>query len=98
MALGCFLVSPDLHSFILFLFPSAPECHAEVQVSVPALLEVQLGHKVSISCTHTTEGHDGLPLVEWFIVSMRVLGRRIMAAGGVVLLDALSNQPFCPWL
>uniref|UniRef100_A0A670IU80 Ig-like domain-containing protein n=1 Tax=Podarcis muralis TaxID=64176 RepID=A0A670IU80_PODMU len=70
---------------------ATPECHAEVQVSVPALLEVQLGHKVSISCTHTTEGHDGLPLVEWFIVSMRVLGRRIMAAGGVVLLDTDKN-------
>nr|XP_034973928.1 basal cell adhesion molecule isoform X1 [Zootoca vivipara] len=80
MGSACSPTAFPLRGLVLGLFLlacSAPECQAEVQVSVPTSLEVQLGHKVSISCTHTTEGQDSLPVVEWFITDKNGEQRRV---------------------
>lgn len=51
-----------------------------MQVSVPAEMEVLLGEKVSILCTHMLPEDD--PLVEWFIVSAWNSGRKTTGGGG----------------
>ncbi|XP_062996524.1 basal cell adhesion molecule isoform X2 [Elgaria multicarinata webbii] len=67
-----------LQGLLLWLFLLAcPECQADVQVSVPAVMDVLLGDPVSILCTHTVTGGDGYLLVEWFITDKNGEQRRV---------------------
>ncbi|KAL8219735.1 UNVERIFIED_CONTAM: hypothetical protein K2H54_032323 [Gekko kuhli] len=52
-------------------------CHAEVEISVPSVVEVLLGKQASISCTHTVTGGKGYHLVEWFITDKNGEQRRV---------------------
>ncbi|XP_054855168.1 basal cell adhesion molecule [Eublepharis macularius] len=56
---------------------ACPGCHGEVEVSVPAEVEVLLGQRASISCTHTITGGKGYHLVEWFITDKNGEQRRV---------------------
>ncbi|XP_061453862.1 basal cell adhesion molecule [Rhineura floridana] len=60
----------------LFLL-ACSECQADVQVFAPAVMEVLLGHQVSILCEHKVSGGDGSLLVEWFITDKNGEQRRV---------------------
>ncbi|XP_077192761.1 basal cell adhesion molecule isoform X2 [Paroedura picta] len=59
------------------LLLACPGCHAEVQLSVPPVVEVLLGQQASIACTHTVTGGSGYHLVEWFITDKNAEQRRV---------------------
>ncbi|KAJ6663875.1 hypothetical protein lerEdw1_009956 [Lerista edwardsae] len=52
-------------------------CQAEVQVSVPPVVEALLGQDVSLWCKHTATGADNFLMVEWFITDRNGEHRRV---------------------
>ncbi|XP_066495162.1 basal cell adhesion molecule [Tiliqua scincoides] len=61
----------------LLLLLAFAACQAEVQVSVPPVVEVLLGQDASIWCTHSAKGADPYLLVEWFIMDRNGEHRRV---------------------
>ncbi|KAJ7303981.1 hypothetical protein JRQ81_011497 [Phrynocephalus forsythii] len=56
---------------------TGPECQADIEVSIPPVMEVRLGEDALIPCTHAVSGGEDLHLVEWFIMDKNGEQRRV---------------------
>ncbi|XP_059574663.1 basal cell adhesion molecule isoform X3 [Alligator mississippiensis] len=66
---------------LLLLLPGT-RAAVQVQVQVPALVETELGARVTIPCSYNVSGRAGPPLVEWFITERSGERRRVAFTEG----------------